>query len=78
MGGVYRRLLVRPSNFAGTVCYYDDPHKPLIQSDLDKLRNIDISSNILKGNFCCSQLCSSHPELSFVYIIVLFVFVIII
>ncbi|KAK8390358.1 hypothetical protein O3P69_010205 [Scylla paramamosain] len=47
VGGVYRRLLVRPSNVAGTICYYRDPTKPLIQSDIDKLRGIDVKDNVL-------------------------------
>ncbi|XP_045115933.1 pseudouridylate synthase 7 homolog isoform X4 [Portunus trituberculatus] len=47
VGGVYRRLLVRPSNVAGTICYYRDPTKPLIQSDIDKLRGIDMKDNVL-------------------------------
>ncbi|XP_063611845.1 pseudouridylate synthase 7 homolog, partial [Penaeus indicus] len=47
VGGVYRRLIMRPSNVESSICFYDDPTKPLIQSDIDKLRDTDVQENIL-------------------------------
>ncbi|XP_071532610.1 uncharacterized protein [Panulirus ornatus] len=47
VGGVYRRLIVRPTNVTGTVCYYKDASKPLVQSDMDKLRDIEVKDNLL-------------------------------
>nr|XP_045605127.1 pseudouridylate synthase 7 homolog isoform X2 [Procambarus clarkii] len=47
VGGAYRRLIVRPANVNGTICYYKDNSKALILSDMDKLRDIDITDNIL-------------------------------
>ncbi|XP_042208197.1 pseudouridylate synthase 7 homolog isoform X2 [Homarus americanus] len=47
VGGAYRRLIVRPTNVNGTLCYYKDSSKPLIQSDMDKLREVEVKDNIL-------------------------------
>ncbi|XP_037804889.1 pseudouridylate synthase 7 homolog [Penaeus monodon] len=47
LGGVYRRLIMRPSDVESSICFYDDPTKPLIQSDIDKLRDTDVQENIL-------------------------------
>ncbi|XP_053639815.1 pseudouridylate synthase 7 homolog isoform X4 [Cherax quadricarinatus] len=48
VGGAYRRLIVRPTNVNGTLCYYKDPSKSLIQSDMDKLRGAEVKDNILE------------------------------
>ena len=53
VGGVYRRLLVRPSNVAGTICYYKDSNKPLVQSDIDKLREVNVKDNLMTGVCVC-------------------------
>lgn len=49
MGGVYRRLIIRPTNVTGSICYYKDAGKPLVQSDMDKLRDVEVKDNILTG-----------------------------
>ncbi|XP_042866016.1 pseudouridylate synthase 7 homolog isoform X2 [Penaeus japonicus] len=47
VGGVYRRLIMKPSNVESSTCFYDDPTLPLIQSDMDKLRDTEVQENIL-------------------------------
>nr|XP_053639830.1 pseudouridylate synthase 7 homolog [Cherax quadricarinatus] len=48
--GVYRRMVVVPTNTSGKICYYRDASKSLLQSDMDKLWGIKVEDNILKGN----------------------------
>ncbi|XP_071518346.1 pseudouridylate synthase 7 homolog [Panulirus ornatus] len=46
--GVYRRMMVLPTNVSEKICYYRDASKPLLQSDMDKLWGLKIEDNILK------------------------------
>ncbi|XP_068212996.1 pseudouridylate synthase 7 homolog isoform X2 [Palaemon carinicauda] len=46
--GSYRRLIVQPSEVNSMITYYDDPTKPLIQSDMDKLSSESVEENLLK------------------------------
>ena len=52
LGGSYRRVLVRPTEVESTICHYDDPTKPLVASDLEKLKDISVEDNRLtEGKF---------------------------
>ncbi|XP_066952412.1 pseudouridylate synthase 7 homolog [Macrobrachium rosenbergii] len=46
--GSYRRLIVQPSEVNSMIAYYDDPTKPLLQSDMDKLLSESVDENLLK------------------------------
>ncbi|KAK4303476.1 hypothetical protein Pmani_024514 [Petrolisthes manimaculis] len=48
VAGGYRRLMIQPSNVDGTTCFYNDPNRPLVQSDLDKLQGIGVDENRLQ------------------------------
>ena len=48
---------MRPSNVAGTICYYKDSNKPLVQSDIDKLREVNVKDNLMTGVCVCVCVC---------------------
>lgn len=47
--GLYRHLLVRPSDVSHTITYYNDVSKPLVQSDKQRLKGEDVEENKLEG-----------------------------
>lgn len=47
--GVYRCLLVQPSDVSHCITYYNDVSKSLVQSDKEKLKGEDVEKNKLEG-----------------------------